>query len=512
MKRHASHRYSFSRTVLRNEFRALRGRQYVTIVYLAAILLIAFLTFGFALGTLRYQHRLAADPFANWVNLTFHSGTRDSLQAVREAIASTDFRRRYNIRGAYFYNKGTVTVLTGAGKGTAVPCEARTIDPSSSVTAELFGHDSASVCYGGSPDSAFLREPNGVIISERLRRDLGISREKLSYIRMRSVQGDFVPVPLLGVASRLPDRTDMVYTGLFYCKSLNEGFYDRGNPWFRILVEDFDTAALLTALGEICTALQIADPAAVQTTRAESPNKTALTWKIEVPPALCRFPQEVMEATIAALPSLLSHRAGRWYEISKDTACDDRSFYHDYLAIEFGRLDRIRDFAACLEQRFGLELDLEVLAGRERYLLANNLAAGGLLLVLLITAGAVSVYLASVLRHHLARMKKNLGSFLAFGVRNRTLIKLYIGVALMLLGAALVPAFLTALAAGTLMQSLLAITTGAPDPGEAWFILLSGWSPALAAGILLVAAVRTSLTVRAILKRSPGDLLYERDH
>jgi hypothetical protein len=490
---------------------AIKGRRNSTIVYLFVILFIAFISFGFAKSIFNYQKKLSSDPYSNWINLNFHAGTRDSLRSLHEHAAEKQFRERFHLKGAYFYNKGMVPVFTGSQEGPAIHYEARTIDPASGIVKDLLNAGLEAKFFPDSVEDAFNFEPNGVIISRRLQEDIGLDKRTMSFIRIKSPEGDPVPVPVLAVVDELPDLADIVYTNLFYCKTMNTGFYDRENGYYRVFVENMDTSGILSVLDALYPLLGIKDPSTVQTTRLITGNTSVLNWIIEIGNQEKSLPVSAMNQKVAGMDELKGHQAGQYFELSEDTTCDNSAFFHDYLALEFNDLDKIGEFSRYLGEKLSLKLSLEVLYNKENYLYASNIALGSVLLLMVLSILSVSIYISGVIRNHLTRIKKNLGNFLAFGVENSTLIVIYIQVTSVILITALLPAFILAVVCGELFETFLLGKLLILDTEQDYFSLFNSWYAIFLLLILSVTILRTFFSVHKILKHTPGDLVYERD-
>ncbi|MDP1621220.1 MAG: FtsX-like permease family protein [Bacteroidales bacterium] len=501
---------TFRSVLVRNEYMALRGKRHSTIVYLFFILFMTFLAFGFAKSTLTYQKKLSADPFSNWINLNFHSGTRDSLRTLHEKISGVEFRERFHLKGSYFYNKGMIPVFTRSEGNKIVQYEARTIDPLSGIVKDLLKSGVCSANYPDSTENVFKNEPNGVIVTRKLVNEIGWDAHSISFIQIKSPVGDMVPVPVIAVVNELPDLSDIAYTNLFYCKTMNPGFYDRENSCYRIFIENMDTAGIFKVIEELNTALEISDPSTVQTTGLVTGNRSVLNWKIEIGAQEKDIPISVMNERLASLASLRNHHFGQYFELSKDTACDNSSFYHDYLAIEFTDLEKIGDFSKYLNDKLMLHLNLEVLAHRENYLYTGNIAIGSIILLMILSIISVSIYISGVIRHHLEKIKKNLGNFLAFGIKKNTLTWIYIWVTVKILAVALFPAMALAFACGEIFEKFLLGKLLVLDPDQDYFSLSDSWVGVFIVLILFVAITRTFISVNKILRHTPGDLIYER--
>jgi hypothetical protein len=292
---------------------------------------------------------------------------------------------------------------------------------------------------------------------------------------------------------------------------MNQGFYDFDNPYYRIFIENMDTVAVLNTLGELYKVLDIPDPATVQTTILKTGNAKVLNWKIEIGIQEKHRSSSERNDRIAAMVSLKNHHYGQYFVLSSDSACDNSSFFHDYLAIEFMDLEKIRGFAEYLKRELNLQLSLEVLSERENYLYTVNIAAGAIILLMLLSIISVSIYLSSIIRNHLILIKKNLGNFLAFGVKNTTLIWLYLFISMKILFAAAIPAFVLAHVCGELFEKYLLGKFLVVDHNQNYFSLLTPWFAAFLGIILIIAMLRAFISVKKILKQTPGDLVYERD-
>jgi hypothetical protein len=139
------------------------------------------------------------------------------------------------------------------------------------------------------------------------------------------------------------------------------------------------------------------------------------------------------------------------------------------------------------------------------------MALGAIIMVLLLSIVSVTIYISSTIRNHLERIKKNLGNFLAFGVKNSILISLYIVVAFRILITAMIPAILFAFVSGELFEKYVLGKVLVLDKGQDYFSLTNIWFVAFILLILFIAVIRTYFSVRNILKHTPGDLVYERD-
>jgi len=504
---------TFKSVFLKNEYNALRGRNYSTIWYLLLIMYITFLCFGFSKSALNYQKKLSANPFSNWINITYHTGNKASLGLLEEVIQKDTFRTRFHIKESYFYNMWMFSMLSKSGDTAISPFQARSIEPKSDIVKDLF--QPANLIRKNFPDSvdAFSFEPNGIIVTERLLDVLGLDHRTTSYISFRDVGlRNWVPLPVLAVVKELPDLADIVCTNTFYCKMMNSGFYDADNPLYRLYIEDINRDSVLKLIPQIYQALEIEDPGNIMCdSTLKGNNSSVQNWLIEIGNEGKNISFNSRNKQIEAIHELKEYHYGQFFMLSPDTICDNSGFSFENLAIEFFDLKKIRDFSEIIKEKYDIPLNMEVLTERENYLFAGNMALGAIIMVLLLSVVSVTIYISSSIRNHLERIKKNLGNFLAFGVKNQILIRLYIIVALRILITAMIPAFILSIVTGELFEKFILESILILEKGENYFSLINHWFLSFVLLILFIAASRTFFSVRNILKHTPGDLVYERD-
>ena len=119
----------------------------------------------------------------------------------------------------------------------------------------------------------------------------------------------------------------------------------------------------------------------------------------------------------------------------------------------------------------------------------------------------ILIFIVNMLQSYFQKVKRNLGTFKAFGISSSELTRVYV---LIMLGITLA-AIVIALLVEQLLQWMLPML-GMLKDGE--FNLLSLWqgNTWLAIGIIIVATVITvTLVMRNLLKQTPGDLIYDRN-
>ena len=126
---------------------------------------------------------------------------------------------------------------------------------------------------------------------------------------------------------------------------------------------------------------------------------------------------------------------------------------------------------------------------------------------------SIVFFIINVLKSHIEKIRKNLGTFKAFGLSNKSLIRIYIFMALRFLFIACVIAFVTSYLLGNFgfIRMLLSLFNTALEEQQKYFDLLNWVTYLVIPLIILINGVIVRFSLAGILSRSPGDLIYSRD-
>jgi len=122
------------------------------------------------------------------------------------------------------------------------------------------------------------------------------------------------------------------------------------------------------------------------------------------------------------------------------------------------------------------------------------------------------MFISNVLSRHLDKIKNNIGTFKAFGISNKALLKIYFTLTLWFIISSMIISFLISTAFGYLggIRGGLALVNATIEPGERYFDMFNYWLLASTLIIILVTMTVIYFTANKILKRTPGDLIYNR--
>ncbi len=509
----------FNRMFLQKEQRELYGVGYRNFIYLGLILLLTFLVLGFANGSMKYLKKKMDDPFIKWINVEIPYVMSDDIPRISRELKSQMVRDTFNIEEINGYFQYTMFFLNENGSK-QFQAMGRTIRHNNRIIERIA--DKKNLITG----NVDYQEKNiGLIITRDLLNELGYDRApshiNMSYPIESGIYAP-APVPIVAVVDQLPGRSHFVTTPFFY----NKRFYSQYKP-FNVLDPEYartleyfysdDKASsvemgkelmlILKDNGEWETALL---DLTIQEYNKSFQEGQMIRLVFDQDWATHDRINEVVSKIGQAFPNEKNLARVYSYNLSGNEPYREK---YDYLSIYFSSLDKIRGFQKFMESKYGLKIDMTQIESKENYNFVSKLTL--IISIFLICFSILSIvfFIINVLKSHIEKIRKNLGTFKAFGLSNKSLIRIYIFMALRFLFIACIIAFVISYVFGSLgfIRMLLSLFNTALEEQQKYFDLLN-WVTYL--GILLIIVlngiiVRYSLA--GILSRSPGDLIYSRD-
>ena len=116
------------------------------------------------------------------------------------------------------------------------------------------------------------------------------------------------------------------------------------------------------------------------------------------------------------------------------------------------------------------------------------------------------LFIINLLSSYFQKVKRNLGTFKAFGVSNRDLISIYMLIIFSMISIAVVIAF-----SATMMIEQILPIVGVLKEGEYDYLQLWRTNTFVSILVIITASVYTVYVVmHRLLKATPGDLIYDR--
>ena len=176
------------------------------------------------------------------------------------------------------------------------------------------------------------------------------------------------------------------------------------------------------------------------------------------------------------------------------------------LSIHFSELDSIRAFEEYMKKKFGIQIEMSQVNSKENFSAVSNMANVLTMALILFSIISIIIFVVNMMQSYFQKVKRNLGTFKAFGISTNELIKVYItiiiGIVLLALGIALAFVWLI---------ELLLPLFGCLKDGEFSYLILWNMKTLWALVIILISTgVTVFWVMRHQLRRTPGDLVYDR--
>ena len=214
----------------------------------------------------------------------------------------------------------------------------------------------------------------------------------------------------------------------------------------------------------------------------------------------CRTIQEI-DDMIA--DKYLSNDVSRVYDFDfSDSYVSQISF----VSVHFEDLDMIKDFEKYVKEQFYIEIEMSQVNAKENFnavsIMANILSWA----IVIFSIMCIVLFIVNLLQSYFQKVKRNLGTFKAFGISNAELIRVYV----LIMSATVITATVLSFVSVYIVQSLLPLLGVVREES---FNYLSIWSLKTLYAVIIV-WISSVLTVYQVMSKllsaTPGDLIYDR--
>ena len=521
----AHHSNDYFRLFVKREGKVVLGRHGSNLWIMTAVLFLAFLALAFGNAGTKYLALKMNDPFIKWQNIenkrAGHSFNDLVSELSQESVQSRFHFCNVNedyVLGLEICEKGSWgTHLRYCRLYSEMDTELmRTVlDPSNVINSPAYDLD-------GLKDALL-----GVVVTEQMLRILGYENTLPPYLYMAygletgykgetgslqyrdDLQIIKIPIPVIGVVKRLPGNLPFSasvvlkgnYTGALNIAS--EENINISNSLLYFVDERIDESAFTSMLASLCEEQGFTNPE-IYSPYIPELMPFAKGKLLEVDQAWrmgCEAVTAINNAISSAFPDDKVVRVFNYQITGENLALPQ---FASYLTVEFEDLDRLPQFVDYVSDftNGAVELDITQTNVKENLNMIQMLANVLSLALVLFAIACIVLFIVNLLQSYFQRVKKNLGTFKAFGISNHELLKVYLFIILASVAFALVVALLAVM----VLQWILPVR----EPGCPY---LSLWCPltAVSVAVVFAASVLTVyLVMSRLLKATPGDLIYDR--
>lgn len=509
----------FRKVFYKKEGKELLGKNNRNLLVLIAILSLTFTAIGFASGSLKYLKKKMDDPYINWVNVNCPYGMEDDESEMIKDRLNKDSaaKAKYHFNNVTAYYRFPVAFYSLKEEGT-IEVIGRSIDINDPILDEIFKKKNR--LRGRSFSSE--RDIGMIVTEEFLERfgyDLDSPVINMS-VALDTDNREFVPIPIIAVLKELPGMTMFATTPYF--RELKV-VHSKGNPFRRDGTEE-----IIVFIPGDSLAGKTLKQAVYKYFNKSSKYRVLLPWITITNNEKSYLTGYIVsvsfigELSINDLDSIYSDLINS--EVFKDLKSSTIRFYNyktyqvynysnfDFLAINFSELSKVRDFKDYFYDKYKLRIDIAQIEAKENYNYVSKLTLIISFILIIFSVLVISMFVSNILSRHLDKIKTNIGTFKAFGLGNKALLNIYFTLTLRFIILAMSIAFLISLIFGSLggVKIGLSIVNATIESNETYFHLFNMWLLSSTTLVLIVSMIVIYFTANSILKRSPGDLIYNR--
>ena len=523
--------------LIKREGKVVLGKHCFNLWLLTAVLVATFTSVAFSNGSLLYLSEKMNDPFTQWVNIeNRRQGNEDDLHSV---LMNDSLQQHYGFNDVQADSEQGLLMFRNHSDHTDY-LQVRFFERMNSPLMEKVLDDD-NVVMNKTINPELLRDDMlGFIITRDALEKMGYSMDSVPmYIHLYSKSDGIdslvsrgivldkdsnmfyrVPLPVLAVVRRLPMNMSMASSKYFlgqYYTNLN------GNSPLSMTREDYFKQLLYfvsegyeekflsnvyecvpDSLKKGRTAENIA-----LTMEEESLENRLRTWK---PGRIYQICVEDGDAPIQAYEDIAYQIEQRMSSVEICRVFDykvGKGSYQQFsfLSLNFCSLDSIRAFEKYVKNEFKVQVEMSQVESKENFNEVSIMAHILSWAMIIFAIVCIIIFLVNMLQSYFQKVKRNLGTFKAFGISSSELTRVYVVIILAIIFVAIVSALLLTYIAQVSLSWMGIMKDGTFD-----YLSLWETNTFLAIAIIIVATLVTvKLVMNQLMKQTPGDLIYDRN-
>lgn len=493
----------FQQIFFRNELKSLLGKGRSSLYVLTLIYTLTWLSLGYAIGGLSTLAKRMENPYTNWVDWAIPSGNSDILFSVQNYLSDPVIRDSFFLKDVQGYGREMRLFLHNKTKEGYYK-RGRTMEFDEELFQRILRSEDNNVLAGLIDIDENTDIPMcGLVVRAEMLRALGYDEPADQRILPVPLDSQIVYLPIIAVVQDLPNLCDFICSPNLF-NALNESFdktgflpSKSGSAYsFSLLIDEPDADKVAATLRDI--------PGIYPINKVnKSPivlNSREMVYRYQVV-----FEESYPSDSLSLIVKSIKQHWPAPGKIQDDWEWECPAEYGEvleayYAAFNFKQLDRVRPFKRLMQERFGVELSMDQIEAKENFALVSNLTYLISIGLFLFSIISIILFINSKLRNHLEQNKANLGTFKAFGLNNKMLVRIYVSVilAFLLLGFVL-PTILAGIL--EMLNSIFHFT----------IVTMFDIRIVLAFIVLFIACFWvSSRTISTILQDTPGNLIYGR--
>lgn len=515
----------YFRLFVKRESKVVLGRKFSTLWLLTAVLTVTFLAIAFSNASLNYLSYKMEDPFINWVDIKNSYEKDQDVEGLLYALNEDSNKETY-----HFYNFQSdhymAKMLYTASGDELIYAKMRFYEAMNTPLIDAILSNDNVVNGWTIGSSSDINSPTiGVIITEELMSNLGYD-EAPSYIYFQAggCQGadeygfdvdssgmSMMPWPVLAVVKRLPNSVDVIASTYLYVQmmadakpfNLCQEIYAEDLRYFVPASISFDefSKSVKDIAKQYTDAELFIDDYSFYLPQIDSFKTGELV--------LVTSDYEVLDYDTwrsINLGVLDLYKANDVHRVYKYTFGNGGLGSASYISVHFRDLDMLTEFEQYVSSEFKVDIEMSQVNAKQNF---NVVSAMGNILswaIIVFAIIAIILFVVNLLQSYFQKVKRNLGTFKAFGISNSDLISVYV----LIMAVIIMTAVVFSVSITWFIQGGLHICGILKD---GMFDYLSLWSVKTVFSIIVIVVVSiytVGAVMHKLLKATPGDLIYDR--
>ena len=516
----------YLKLLMAREAKEVIGKKGFNLWLLSLVLVATFASIAFSEGSMIYLKDKMEDPFTNWVSIA-KSTDEESFKNFRDSLFLDENKEMYDYKDVLMDQYTNYNIM---GKGRFKYPSVRFFEHIKTPLVDAI-LSKENIVKGCQIDPSLLIDNTmGFIITMDIAKQLGYSEDYLpSYISylavnegadslgLKLVMNDFYPVavPVLAVVRRLPNNVDMMSANFFYEQQhvnsdvtypfdfkYHEPEYLHQLTFYvsdKIGETDFEQFAKANIPDSLKIKMQLFN--------VSDDYLDLKSWKpgriLKIDLGDERLSRSVFQNLADAIESHFDMEEVR--RVHKLAYGQNKAERGSFLSVEFKSLNHIREFEA-FAKRNGIQLEMEQVHSKENFNAVTVMAGILSAAMVIFSIVCIIMFMVNMLQSYFQKVKRNLGTFKAFGMNTLELTQVYIIILIAIVLIAVVIALLITWA----MQGLLPLL-GVEKEGFNYLSLWNGTTYVATAVIFVSTIVTVVWVMTRMLSQTPGDLIYDRN-
>lgn len=515
----------YLKLLIAREGKEVLGRKGANLWVLILVMVATFMSIAFSEGSMLYLRDKMEDPFTNWVSISKGELPNDQFNAFRDSLYLESVKQMFDYDRVTMDQYTNFNMMGNSGHIRYLSARFFQSIESPLVAAVL---DESNVVGGCCVKQSSLSDKTlGFVLTQDALRRLGYEEDTLpAYIGylaaneggdslgLKLVQDDFypVPVPVLAIVRRLPNNVDMMSANFFYEQYYNDythpfSFRDHVKDYLESLLFFVSEKNIEKFYEELDNCIPDSLLSSMQAYDVSDNINEMMGWKpgsiLKVDFSAEGLDRKMYQQVADALTDRFDGEdVVRIYEF--DTA-DRPSERSEYLSVEFNSLRHIKEFETYAKNH-GIQIEMEQVNSKLNFNAVATMAGILSAAMVIFSIICIIMFMVNMLQSYFQKVKRNIGTFKAFGMNGRELISVYILLLIMIVCVAVAFALLI-----TWMLQCVLPLCGVEKDG---FNYLSLWNRTtyIATAVILISTVFTVIIVMTrLLCQTPGDLIYDRN-